>query len=383
MIRRAESLLFAALAGAGSVLLAACILDLDHLTGGSGGGGGATSSSTSASTGGSGGSGTSAWSSSSGSGGGDAGCPLLDCTCDPGPTVIASGAGIADIPRGIVVAGGDLIWANHGSDNLVRIAQGASAPAEVTKTTQPRGLAVAGSSLVWTADDGVYACTLPSCSDGHEVASATAPGSLRSVAFDGQTAVWSDRGSGANTGKTLSCAITGCSPITLADNMVAPEGVAVYGTNAFWVDLGTGNQNGVVARSPKTSSQVAQIAAALNLPNAVAADDTYTYWTESVPNGHVYRCALAAGYCDNPEDVAPAAGGLGRPRDVRVGNGRVYWTNADDGTVMSCPLPGCGSAMPKVHVTGRQQIGWLAIGASCVFWAEDGGGVGAIGKVAR
>ena len=49
---------------------------------------------------------------------------------------------------------------------------------------------------------------------------------------------------------------------------------------------------------------------------------------------------------------------------------------------MSCPQPGCGTAKPKVHVSGRQGLHRLAVGSSCIFWTEDGGG-GAVMKIAR
>lgn len=372
MIRRAARLVLAACTGASA---AGCILDLDHLTGGSGGA--ASSSSSSAA--------SSSSSSSGGAGGGapDGGCPLLDCTCDPGAKVIAGGAA-ANTPRGIAVAGGDLIWASRGSNEIRRLKAGDTGAEVLAAATLPRGIAVAGSTLVWTADDGVYSCTLPSCADGQKRAGAAGPGSLRAVGFDGQNAVWTDRGTATNDGRVQACALPACDPIVSLDaNLIAPEGVALAGTDAFWVDTGNGNTNGSIKRSPKTTSAITQIAGARNLPDAVAVDDTYAYWTESVPGGHVYRCALADGYCNDPEDIAPAAGGLGRPYDVRVGNGRVYWSNADDGTILSCPAPGCGADMPKIHVAGRAQIGEIAIGSSCVFWAEDGGGAGAIGQVAR
>ncbi|MFT3773754.1 MAG: hypothetical protein QM820_50925 [Minicystis sp.] len=370
------------------MLLGACILDLDNLTSG-GTGGGMTSSSAS---GGAGGMTVSSSSSTGGADvdGGDAGdgdaqtgCSLLDCSCVSGPTVIAAGAPHADSPRGIAITSDSVLWVNEQSGNVMRVGFGGT-PLKIADTSGPRAIDTVGGVVVWTAQDGLFACTLPSCgSSKHQVFGAAAAGSLRDVAFDGQTVVFSDNGSGSNSGKVLSCAIGSCSPISLNTNMVAPEGVELYGGRAFFLDQGNGNQNGNVSSAPKSSQILTQHAASLNFPTGVAVDDTYVYWTEREPSGHVRRCAYGSGYCDNPEDVAPAAGGLARPSDIRIGGGRIYWMNADDGSIMSCPQPGCGgSEMPKVHVSGRQSLQRLVVGASCVFWTEGGNG-GAVLKMPR
>ena len=34
----------------------------------------------------------------------------------------------------------------------------------------------------------------------------------------------------------------------------------------------------------------------------------------------------------------------------------MYWSNADTGSILSCPTPGCGAAPPRVHASGRQGL---------------------------
>lgn len=354
-----------------AVLCSTCVLDLDGLTTPGQGGAGGTSG-----TGGTGGAagGT--------GGGGGADCPLLDC-CPEGEAIqLVQGPVFADLPRGIVVRDDGVYWVNIQGGNVLRMPAAGGEPEPIALAASPRGLALSGDTLAWTASDGVYVCTLPSCSDAQMIAPSLAAESLRWLAFDGATMVFTDRGEGEGDGRTRSCSVDGCRPIDLADNMIAPEGVTLEGGLAFWVDQGNGNDNGLVGRSPKDSASVKQVAAALDLPSGVAADETYVYWTEQTASGHVYRCAFAEGYCDAPEDIAPAAGPLARPGDIQIGGGRIYWMNADDGSIMSCPQPGCGAQMPEVHATGRTGLSRLAVGSFCLFWTENGRG-GAVMKTAR
>jgi hypothetical protein len=363
----------------GVVALAAlsttCVLDLGGLSGG-----------TTTTTGQGGAAGGSA---SSGGGPPDAGpdgaggCPLLDCSCAAGPTVLAAGTTFADLPRGLAADADGVYWVDFQGGQVMRRRASGGGPEQLAAAVAPRALAVSGQTLVWTESDGVHACTLSSCAGtAHLVTPSLAPGSLRAVAFDGQTVAFTDLGMGPNQGKARACALGACTPIDLAGTLVAPEGLVQDGSLAFWIDQGNGNQNGTVQSSPTSAQAVAQIAASLDLPFGVAVDDTYVYWTQHLPAGHVYRCPRAGGYCDHPEDVAPQAGALGRPADLHLGNGRIYWTNDDDGSIRSCPQPGCGSALPTVHVTGRVGIEKLAVGSSCLFWTENGGG-GAVLEVAR
>ena len=352
------------------LLCSGCILDLDGLTTASQGGQGGE-----AGQGGQGGGG--------GGAGGGAGCAVLDC-CPAGEIIeLARGPEIADLPRGIVVGEGGVYWVNLQGNNVVRLAASGGPPEEIAVAVAPRGLALSGQRLAWTGDDGVSTCSLPACSgDAKVVAPSLAPGSLRSVAFDGATLVFTDRGVDIGEGKARSCSADACAPVDLGEGMIAPEGIVIHGGLALWVDQGNGNMNGTVSRSSKSSAGLTQIAAALLFPTGVAADDTYVYWTEQQEEGHVYRCPYAPGYCDAPEDIAPAAAPLGRPGDIQIAGGRIYWTNADDGSIRSCPQPGCGGDEPTVHVTGRQGLTRLAVGSTCLFWTENGGG-GAVLKTAR
>ena len=206
-----------------------------------------------------------------------------------------------------------------------------------------------------------------------QLLSSAAMSTTGEVATDGQLVVWGDLGSGPNSGKVQSCSVSSCAPIVLQANMILPGGVRVAGTNVFWTEEGNGNFQGTVSTAPKGSTSLSQIASSLVSPHGIGADDTYVYWTESSATGQLLRCPIAGAPCNAPVDIATAADPLQHPRDLRVAGGRIYWTTTDDGAIRSCPQPGCGSAAPQVHVTGRTGIRKIAVGASCLFWTEDTG----------
>jgi hypothetical protein len=360
---------FAPAALAGVLFLGACIINLDNLSSGGTGGGEASSS-------------TGSSSSSSSSGTGDAGCPLLDCSCIGSPTVVASGAPLADSPLGVAVTSDGVYWTDESGSAVAFAPASGGAAQKLADANSPHALDVSGGTVVWGAQEGLFTCTASACAGTkHQVLNSAASNSLQEVAFDGQTVLWSDLGSGPGSGKVMACTLPSCSPLDLQDNMIAPGGVRLSAGTAFWTEEGDGNQNGSVSSSPKTTPSLSQIASELDLPAGIDADDTYLYWTAWTAGGQVLRCAKTASAC-TPEDIAPAAGGLGHPLDLRVAGGRIYWTTTDDGTIWSCPQPGCGSAMPQVHVTGRPALRRIAVGTSCLFWTEEGSG-GAVMRMAR
>ena len=387
---------------AGSLLLGACIINLDNLSsgsaGGTGGTGGASASSgsgtstgtstgsTAGSTGpGSGSSSSTAPSSgSSSSGSGDGGCPLLDCSCVTGPTVVAANTPLADTPYGIAVTNDGVYWTDQNGGAVAFAPASGGAPQKLAAANIPYALDVSGSTVVWSAQEGLFSCTATSCATSkHQVLNSAMQNSIHEVAYDGLVALWADVGSGTNSGKVIACTLATCAPVDMQDNLIAAGGVRLYGGAAFWTEMGNGNQNGSVSTSPETTVSVSQIASALDVPRGIVADDTYVFWTSWKMGGHVYRCPRTGGTCNTPTDIAPmAAGGFGHPFDIRLAGGRVYWSTTDDGTIQSCPEPDCGSAMPTVHVSGRQGLQRFTIGSSCLFWTELGMN-GAVMKMAR
>ncbi len=399
---------------AGSVLaLAACLVDLSDLSGGSrdagsaggGGAGGLAATTSEASTtmgiGGGATTSTAAATSSAGSagnggsGGDSTGCatPVLDCSacaCPAGGCAavpLATGSD-ADGPLGIAISSDGLFWVDKPAGRIMGILAKASAPQELAGINAPTAIAAASGRLFFTAQDGLWSCVLPGCNASKKnYASPLAPGSIQGVAYDGGLVYWSDRGANVNMGdgEVWRCdpANACASPYLIANQQLLPKGLFLTTNDLFWIAQGNGNANGTVLRVPRTGVNPTVVTAALTSPSGLAADATYVYWTQATAVGKILRCAYGAGYCDTPQDVAPGASTLNLPIDAALAGGRIYWNDSGDGDIRSCPTPGCPAGQkPRIHATGRQGVHRIAVGSSCLFWTDDVNG-GTVDKMGR
>lgn len=361
------------------LLLAGCIVDLGGLSEpGSGAGGTSTGD----------GGGTTA-----GAGGGAACSPLSCGACEePCPeggcpaSVVANGPGVADTPLGLAVGPGALYWVNQGSGTVLRVRDDGSGPEILTTADSPRTIAAGSDLLVWSAKDGVWACPPDACEAGKKLlAPSIAPDSVREVALDGAFVYWTDRGSSqdAKDGVVRRCDPSDCQPLTIADLLWAPTGLALLGDDLLWTTQADAYENGYVEKGQKAMMGSQEIIAGQVQPTGLAADDLRVYWTEYTQNGRVRTC-LHGQYCAASDEVAKAAGPLAFPRDVALAGSRVYFSTTDaDGAIRSCPSPRCGDAeAPRLHTSGRPTLHRMAVGATCVFFTDESNG-GSVMKVAR
>jgi hypothetical protein len=269
-------------------------------------------------------------------------------------------------------------WVNQHGGTVMRRAAGSAAPEVLTTAASPIAIAAAAGLVVWVEVGGLWVCPADDCdAQKKKIIDAAGPGTLQRVAFDGQFVYFTDHGASPDDGVTLRCPPDTCTaPLEIASGQIAPGDITVAGDSVFWVDVGTGDDNGNLYKAAKSGLDLTQITAALVLPSGVAADDAYVYWAQRSQDGKVLRCPHDQGYCDVPEEIAPAADPLAEPLDLALAGGRLYWSNAGDGALLSCPLPGCGQAAPRVHASGRQSLRRIAIGSSCLLWVDDTGGGG-------
>jgi hypothetical protein len=97
------------------------------------------------------------------------------------------------------------------------------------------------------------------------------------------------------------------------------------------------------------------------------------YWTSG--GQEVWGCDIGSCLATVKAYAAyPNAPFASSPQGVAVDEDRIYWANLSPGTVMSCPLAGCGAA-PSVLIDGLNGPRSVAVDASHVYWAayEDSG----------
>jgi len=304
-------------------------------------------------------------------------CPAGGCA----PGTVANGASLAFGAADVAVSEDGLYWVNQEGGEVMRFPSGAIKPEALTKASAPRSIAVSAGQVFYTDDTGVWNCAASDCeATKKQIAAPAAIGTLARVAFDGSSVYWADRGASPAEGRILGCDPANCaSPKTYASAMLFPEDIVTSAGLLFWAERGDGNVNGnVVQATPGGATTI--ISSALVFPTSVAVDNDAVYYPQSQQGGTVKRC-LQNAYCNEPANVATAQSEW-KPFDVAVSGGRVYWSDASDGTIKSCPTPSCGAEAPTIHATNRSGISRIALGTTCIFWvdAADGGSVMSVGR---
>ena len=295
----------------------------------------------------------------------------------------------------------------------------ASAPDAVSDAPQPEA-ADAGCDGSFDSDPANCGACGHGCLGGACVAGQCQPVLLAtgpqpfSAVVDDTRVYWST--AGTDPGEIRSVAKDGSSPLTIATNLNAPQGVFVDATNLFWDEIGapggvfmagkdgsnavtlsesnaTGPQgivadaswvywldiytHGGVLKAPRTETPDGGapivLSSGWSYVYGLAQDDTYVYWTSegTAPLGDA--AAPIAGKIlsvrkDGTAAATVLADGQGEPRFVTVDATAVYWTDSLDGTVMRLRL---GSTTPTQLAQGQQPYG-IAVDATYVYFSTIG-----------
>lgn len=299
----------------------------------------------------------------------DGNCPCDGSVC--APITIASGQAA---PTRIVTDKNGVYWTNGGtvapkSGAVVAATFDGKITPLAVKQSNPFGIAVASGNLVWDEASlgSVELCVLPGCSSPVTLASSI-PG-VGEVAVD-STDVFFEALSSIDT-----CPLGGCGgPPTMMSSLGGHGGIALDGASVYWADTSAGTiQSCPLAGCPGTGPTV--LTTGETSPDALVTAAGQLFWTDSA--GEIRACPITS--CDfGKTSLVP--GGTYIPLHLAADAKNVYFTD-ESGFVARVAVTG-GS--PVNLESGEPSPAGIALGATCVFWADnpggDGGTIRATGK---
>jgi hypothetical protein len=158
------------------------------------------------------------------------------------------------------------------------------------------------------------------------------------------------------------CVDSRCEPLVLASGGVEPIDIAVDDTTVYWVDpgarkvmtvpVGGGNASLFIEADPPFS------------PRSIALGSGNVYYTDS----GLEMIVLTS--LDDAFEIL--AEGRTYPLDIAADAANVYWTSADQGTVMKVAIDGSSDAVALAE--GQESPLGLVVDATHVYWTNSADG---------
>lgn len=294
------------------------------------------------------------------------------------PTILASGQ---DRPTGITTDGTAVYWATLGGD-VMKVDKSGGTPATMaSEQTGALAIAVDSASVYWTTVFGTRSIMKVPLSGGAPTVIATGENPY-GLAVTTDTIYWSDFGSDAGSvdGAIMKAPLSGGSATTLASGERGPLGIAVDATNVYWARNDISSQIMKVAIG---GGNVAPVTAGQDHPAGVAVFESNVFWTNySNPpyntEGKVMKASLVDG---TPIELATDQLG---PLNIVTDGSYVYWTNQGDKDMEASPsrIPNTGSVMRAAAdgsslstiADGQNGPHSIAIDATHVYWTNEDDG---------
>ncbi len=226
---------------------------------------------------------------------------------------------------------------------------------------------VGDGKVAWATRERVLTCPANGCAGAPEIVIDPPTAALSGVLWSARGKVYDVEHSGS------SWSLRGC-PFGPCDGQIshygAPSLAPVLGGSPFVTD---GTESFVIVdsqdieRCTNASCTFRKLLGPVTGVVSFGLTATKLFWTQSGADGKVLWCMRSG--CASPSTLRE---GLPNPRGLTISNDIVYWTNLDDGTVMSCPADGCGAAGPRVLATGQNAPSRLTIEGDRLFWINSG-----------
>lgn len=146
-----------------------------------------------------------------------------------------------------------------------------------------------------------------------------------------------------------------------------PEHVGANSKQACWADTNNSSVDCYYPSPPKPHLKNLDFGGA-SQPTSLVIDETYAYWTYS-GSGEVKKRALPNGNLADPSTIIIVASGQGYPSRIAVDtDGRAYWANITDKTIMNIAP---NDVAPAVVAMNQPSLSGLAVDADDIFWSSS------------
>ncbi|WP_437730587.1 hypothetical protein [Sorangium sp. So ce1335] len=158
---------------------------------------------------------------------------------------------------------------------------------------------------------------------------------------------------------------------TYASDRTNPRGVAADDNHVYWTSY-YGDDAGVRKHDFATRTTTV-LASGQAFPFAIEVGARQVYWS-NLDNGTLMTVPIEGG------TPTPVAIGQGRITDIALDESGIYWVDSMNGTVMALPR---GSSTPVTLATGQKSPFCIAVDATSVYWGTNDAANGVVMKVAK
>ncbi|WP_437774946.1 hypothetical protein [Sorangium sp. So ce1097] len=173
------------------------------------------------------------------------------------------------------------------------------------------------------------------------------------------------------SGRVASMHAGGGRSTTYSSDRSNPRGVAVDDENVYWTN-NYGGDTGVRKHDFATRTTTV-LASGQAFPYAIEVGARQVYWS-NLEDGTLMTVSIEGGR------PTPVVAGQGRITDIALDESGIYWVDSTNGTVMALRR---GSSTPVTLAKGQKTPYSIAVDATSVYWGTNDSANGVVMKVAK